>query len=387
MKRLKILLLSMLLLVPAAQAQQLQLRLDSTAYAAVLTCGPGNDFYTTFGHSAIRICDSASGLDVVYNYGTFDFNTSNFYWKFACGNLKYCLSRTSFSHFMEEYIYEGRAVCQQRLRLSNQELNNLFVALETNYLPQFRFYTYDFLRDNCATRVRDMVNNSLAHRQLFVPCEVADAKSYRDLLRDATGRNLMWWQVGIDMLLGMRCDTKCNNLQYMFSPIEMMRQLDSTHVVGTNECLAEPVEQLLEESRPPLSPSVSPLWVFWALLAAVVALTILARVYRFGITWFDVILFSVVFLASALMLFLWLASSHYCTKINFNVLWASPLFLYFAIRPNRSPKWLIVAQIVLLFIAILMTIIAWPQQLPTVVIPISLILIVRLADKLINRNI
>lgn len=386
MKRLLLLTFSLLLL-SSAHAQQLELRLDSTAYAAVLTCGPGDDFYTTFGHSAIRICDSASGLDIVYNYGTFDFNTSNFYWKFACGNLQYCLSRTSFSHFMQEYIYEGRAVCQQRLKLSNQELNNLFVALENNYLPQFRYYTYDFFRDNCATRVRDMVNYSLAHRQLFVPCEVPDAKSYRDLLRDATGRNLMWWQVGIDMLLGVRCDTKCNNMQYMFSPIEMMVQLDSTHVVGTNEPLAEPVEQLLAENRSQLSPSVSPLLVFWTLLLVVVALTVLSRVYRFRITWFDIILFSVVFLASALMLFLWIVSSHYCTKINFNVLWASPLFLYFAIRPSRSPKWLIVAQIVLLFVAIVMSIVAWPQQLPSVVIPISLILIVRLADKLINLNI
>ena len=160
MKRLLLLTFSLLLL-SSAHAQQLELRLDSTAYAAVLTCGPGDDFYTTFGHSAIRICDSASGLDIVYNYGTFDFNTSNFYWKFACGNLQYCLSRTSFSHFMQEYIHEGRAVCQQRLKLSNQELNNLFVALENNYLPQFRYYTYDFFRDNCATRVRDMVNYSL----------------------------------------------------------------------------------------------------------------------------------------------------------------------------------------------------------------------------------
>ena len=69
----------------SAKAQELPL--SPTATASVITCGPGNDFYTTFGHSALRITDTARGLDLIYNYGTFDFDTPHFYWKFAKGQL------------------------------------------------------------------------------------------------------------------------------------------------------------------------------------------------------------------------------------------------------------------------------------------------------------
>ena len=135
-----------------------QMPLSETATASVLTCGPGDDFYTTFGHSAIRICDTAQGLDLVYNYGTFDFNTPHFYWKFMRGQLNYMLGRSSFEAFMEEYIYYGRAVWEQRLNFTPREVNNLYLLLEQNYLPEYRHYRYDFFRDNCATRVRDMVD-------------------------------------------------------------------------------------------------------------------------------------------------------------------------------------------------------------------------------------
>ena len=142
-----------LLLFPLlAGAQEASMpRLSDSAYASLITCGPGDEFYTTFGHSAIRINDSVNNIDVVYNYGTFDFDTPHFYWKFARGRLNYCLSRSSFDNFMFEYSMEGRAVWEQRLRLTSQELNNLFIALETNYMPQYRYYLYDFFRDNCAT--------------------------------------------------------------------------------------------------------------------------------------------------------------------------------------------------------------------------------------------
>ena len=107
-----------------------QMPLSETATASVITCGPGDDFYTTFGHSALRITDSAQGIDVVYNYGTFDFDTPHFYWKFMRGKLDYCLSRTSFGNFMVEYVSEGREVREQRLNFSQQEVNNLYLLLE-----------------------------------------------------------------------------------------------------------------------------------------------------------------------------------------------------------------------------------------------------------------
>lgn len=373
-------LITALLFAHGLSAQQLQVTLGDSAFASVITCGPGNDFYTTFGHSALRICDSSLNLDVVYNYGVFDFNTPHFYWKFTCGNLNYCLARTSFANFMWEYAYEGRAVWEQRLRLTTQELNNLMVMLETNYLPQYRYYRYDLLRDNCATRVRDMVNGCLSHRTIFTPHQVPDACSYRDLLHQAMTPNLLWWQLGVDMLLGQRCDRPCDNMEYMFSPLEMKAQLDTTCIVGTQTRLAAPATQLLAETRTPLSRSVSPTLCLWLIAAAVVLLSWVGMRKGWRLTWFDIVLFVAAALASALMIFLWGASSHYCTKLNWNVLWASPLFLWFAIRPNSSPRWLLLTQSVLLFFVFVVSLfgIEFPQYFAPAVAPIALVLLTRL---------
>ena len=122
-----------------AQVVETPPHLSDSAFASILTCGPGEEFYTAFGHSALRICDSTQAIDLVYNYGTFDFNTPHFYWTFARGDLNYCLSRSHFAAFLYEYAYEGRSVWEQQLRLTPQEVNNLFIMMENNYLPEYRY--------------------------------------------------------------------------------------------------------------------------------------------------------------------------------------------------------------------------------------------------------
>ena len=357
-------------------------RLSDSAFASILTCGPGEEFYTAFGHSAIRICDSTQALDLVYNYGTFDFNTPHFYWTFARGNLNYCLSRGLFIAFLYEYGYEGRSVWEQQLRLTPQEVNNLFILLENNYLPEYRYYQYDFFRDNCATRVRDMVAASLCHRTLS-PETVTDTNlSYRNLLYRSTEKNLLWWRLTVDMALGLPCDHRCSNYEYMFSPVAMMQQFDTLCVSDTHQPLAMPARLILEENRPQPSRSVSPTLLFWVVFFAILCLTLIGWKRGWKLKWLDIPLFLIPFLGSLLVIFLWFFSSHYCTKVNFNILWASPLFLYFAVRLSRSRPWVICIQLLMFFAAMIMTIAPLPQQLNAAFLPISLILIIRLISQL-----
>lgn len=386
MKKSIILLLAILLATPILRAQASNnIRLSDSAYASILTCDEGDEFYTSFGHSAIRVCDPALNIDVVYNYGTFNFDIPHFYWTFARGRLNYCLSRSDYNYFAFEYGYEGRAVWEQRLRLSPQEVNNLFVALETNYLPEYRYYLYDFFRDNCATRVRDMVAGALCHRTLS-PETVTDTNlSYRNLLYRSTEDCLLWWRLGVDIVLGQRCDHRCTNYEYMFSPIEMMHQFDTLTVSDTHEPLAEPAVQILAPTRTPTPRSVSPTLVFWVLFMAVLCLTIIGWNKDWRLKWLDIVLFVLPFLVSLLVLFLWFGTSHYCTKFNLNILWASPLFIYFAICLRRSNRWVICLQILMLLAAAVMTLAPLPQQLNAAVLPISLILILRLIANLRHR--
>lgn len=374
-------LLSVLFAAPQTQAQ-----LSEHAFASVLTCGAGNEFYSTFGHSAIRICDTSLNIDYVYNYGTFDFDTPHFYLRFAQGRLDYCLGRSNFPHFLFSYAYEGRSVWEQRLRLSHQEVCNLFVLLETNYQPEYRYYRYDFFRDNCATRVRDMVNGCLTHRTLFVEQPSGNGLSYRQIIYPATEENLLWWRLGVDLCLGQRCDHHCSNLEAMFSPFEIMTQLDTTRVSDTGLPLAEPAVKILQETREPLSRSISPTLCFWVFFILVFTLTLASWHKGWRMGWMDVVIFAATSIVSLLLLALWFFSMHYCTKLNWNILWASPLFIYFAIRLRRSRPWLICFQGALLLLVMLGCIISWPQGFNAAVFPIALTLLVRLIANLRHRT-
>ena len=131
-------------------------QLSPSAQVSIITCAPGDELYSIFGHSAIRVNDSINQIDLVFNYGTFDFDTPNFYLKFMRGKLNYMLSMAPYDRFLFEYVYYKRSVWEQVLDLSEVEKNNLFQALIINAEPEHRNYHYHFFFDNCATRIRDM---------------------------------------------------------------------------------------------------------------------------------------------------------------------------------------------------------------------------------------
>ncbi len=312
--------------------------LSDSATAYVLTCGPGNDFYTTFGHSAIRICDPTRGIDQVYNYGTFDFNTPHFYWKFMRGRLDYQLGRTTFEHFMAEYAAEGRSVSQQRLCMDAREVANLYILLEQNYLPEYRCYRYDFFRDNCATRVRDMVALAMGKQDTVLGSDwQASPRSYRRLVSDNLKGTLEWWRLGIDMLFGLPADHRATDMERMFLPFELRDIYAATLWRGDcgNANMVTPSEQLLPEQREPLGASFPPVVVFALLLVLVVVMTWKGW-WR---PWMDRVLFVLAGVVGLFLIFMWVGTDHYCTQWNLNILWANPLLILVAIRLERSPRW------------------------------------------------
>ena len=135
--------------------------LSSKAEISVITCDPGSELYSSFGHSAFRVVDRITGIDQVYNYGTFNFKTNNFYIKFVRGKLLYDLSSYPFHYFLRDYVKENRTVIEQVLELEPSSKQSFFDFLQNNAKPENKSYLYDFFFDNCATKLPEVSDKVL----------------------------------------------------------------------------------------------------------------------------------------------------------------------------------------------------------------------------------
>jgi hypothetical protein len=140
-------------------------KLSEKAEVSVFTCGRGEQLYSTFGHTALRIKDEANQLDVVFNYGTFDFRTENFYLKFVKGDLQYFMSVTSVEEFIYEYQTDGREVIEQTLDLPLAGKQKLLDELSANLYSSERYYTYKFIDRNCTTMVNEKIGNYIGGKK------------------------------------------------------------------------------------------------------------------------------------------------------------------------------------------------------------------------------
>lgn len=346
-------------------------QLSEQAKASLITCGAGDDLYSVFGHSALRISDPDNNLDVVFNYGTFDFNTPHFYLKFAQGKLDYVLSTSTFSYFLREYEYEGRYVFEQDLNLPKEDLDALFQALLENYMPGNREYRYDFFYDNCSTRIRDLIKKILGGR-LDYRLEDVDSTSmrFRDWI-DLYTFNVPWGDFGIDLALGLPTDKKVNGFHEMFLPERMKEAFDRALLDGA---------PLVSESRMILDFPIrdtyfqwfTPIQLAWALLVIVL---LLMWIKRYPV-WLDTLFFAVFGLVGIALLLLWFATDHTATAYNLNLLWAMPTYLVILFSKSKI-FWLARLHLVLLLFLIL----GWfflPQALHPAVFPILMLLVVRI---------
>jgi hypothetical protein len=130
MKKTALLAALVLLLLPLRTTAQ---PADS-ADVYLLTCAPGSESYSIYGHTALRIAFRGTSFDRVYNWGIFDFSTPNFVYRFAKGRLDYMLGTYSYGNFLQEYLAEGRAVWSQKVNLTTAEKERLFALINTGMI-------------------------------------------------------------------------------------------------------------------------------------------------------------------------------------------------------------------------------------------------------------
>ena len=328
-----VLLLLCLCAVATGHAQPPVTTLSPQATVSVLTCAPGTELYSIFGHSALRIQDPASQLDWVWNYGVFEFDTPNFILKFARGKLKYYVLSYSYRNFYAEYSHEHRAIEEQVLRLTDAQKKRIFEALLVNELPDNRYYQYDFFFDNCSTRERDVVANALGADLRWNPRNPNDYGSYRDLI-DPYCRNDVWADFGIDLLLGLPTDKTADERGATFLPDELLRAFAAAQVRidGQWQPLVQQQQTLLDIPRAPVTSfQYSPHIVGWAIFVIAALVTFWGYRTRRAGRGFDALLFLVLGLLGCLMLLFWIGTDHKATYQNLNMLWAMPTHLVFGI--------------------------------------------------------
>lgn len=306
--------------------------LSPAAKFSVLTCSPGTELYSVFGHSALRIQDSTSRLDWVWNYGVFEFDTPNFLMKFARGKLLYYVLSYSYRHFQAEYTAERRSITEQTLNLSEGQKKAIFDALLVNELPDNKYYKYDFFYDNCATRERDIIAKALGPDLRWHPKEGDDYGTYRELI-DGYLRNEVWADFGIDLALGRPTDKTADQQGSMFLPDYLLQALSTAEVKidGQWKPLVASQQVLLEMPKNEVTAfQYGPHLLGWIIFALTAAVTFLGFRGRKPYRGFDFLLFFILGLLGVLLLLFWIGTDHQATYWNLNMLWASPLHLIYA---------------------------------------------------------
>ncbi|MEQ9374508.1 MAG: DUF4105 domain-containing protein [Imperialibacter sp.] len=353
---------------------------DSTT-VSVMTMGPSQvELYTAFGHSAFRVLDHKTGIDLVFNYGIFSFNQPNFYLNFARGKLLYKLGVNRYEDFKEAYIEENRSIVEQNLNLTVSEKHQLYAFLVENNKPENRDYYYNYIYDNCATKIRDVLETVFKDRITFDYSYVTEDLTFRQLMDMNLGQQ-PWGDLGIDICLGTGIDKVATGYQYMYLPeyiqkafagATLQRSNGKVPLVNATEVVFMPTEE--GESQASL---VTPTIVFVLVFMLVGFST--QQEWKAGKRrkWLDFTLFFVVGVVGILLLFLWFATDH-ISQYNFNLLWAFPLhaFVAFYAFKNSPPNWL---STYLLSAAVLLAlvIVSWsflPQMLHLALVPIMLTL-------------
>jgi hypothetical protein len=346
---------------------------------SLLTCAPGTELYSTFGHTAIRVQDVQSGLDDVYNYGTFEFD-EDFYAKFVRGKLLYALAVQSFDDFLYQYQVESRSVISQELALTCPQKQGLLAQLRTNALPQNRSYRYDFLFDNCTTRARDMIDTGAGAKVVLGNILKPEPYTFRNHIDVYLHRaNQDWSKLGIDLLLGAKMDRPATNREAMFLPDNLMLAFDRSTIDGRPLVAAK--QTILElPSLNSESLLITPVIAFGLLLLLAVAVTFFKQRWAqtaAGIL--DFVLFFSLGLVGMLLLFMWFGTDHALCANNYNLLWALPTNLVAAFVVHKRLAW-VSAYFKLVFWLTVLLLITWkflPQQMNDGFLPLVIAIAVR----------
>jgi Domain of unknown function (DUF4105) len=313
---------------------------DTTVRIYLLTMGPGDEVWEKFGHNAIWVHDPARGADPAYNYGMFDFQQENFVLNFARGRMLYWMEGFDAFVTLDHYRMLNRSVWAQELNLTPAQARAVRDYLEWNQRPENRFYRYDYYRDNCSTRVRDVLDRVLGGALKAATVNAPSGVTYRWHTRRlvADGAASVPMYTAINAGLGPAADRPASKWDEMFLPMRLrdeVRTLRIRDAAGNLVPLVVREQTVFTANRPP-ERSGPPSWLFGYLLAGLAfggAIVLLAGAARrsgaaragFSVLTAAWLLFAGI--GGVILLGLWSVTDHAIAYRNLNLFQLSPLAL------------------------------------------------------------
>ena len=336
------------------------INLSSESQISVLTCGPGNQVYSLYGHSAIRIKDSSIKLDIVFNYGVFSFNSGNFVYRFAKGQTDYMLAPEQYSDFYRSYLSERRSITEQVLNLTQNEKQKVWDFLVNNARPENRVYRYNFFMDNCSSRIRDVFQNQIDGKLIFNERN-GEGKTFRQHATDCQ-KQIPWLDFSIQLVLGSPSDKIASVYNEMFLPEFLHKHFAEAKILKDgNEYLLVKKQNILIKEEPhdivffwKYSPEIF-FFIFLMVILWISYCEYKLKKIKYGI---DYSLFIITGFIGFGILWFVVFSEHPALRPNYNLLWAFPPNLIFILiwtikkwRPTLKWYWpLLSVELILFFI-------------------------------------
>jgi len=351
-----------LFLLPRAHAQ-LPDSLSPRTRISVLTVNPGTAVHSLWGHTALRVMDPDTGIDAVFNWGTFDPSRPWFIPRFAYGDMQYTLSVEPLSRFVMGAQAEERGIVEQELRLDQNKKQAIWELLLENMQPENRAYAYDFVRDNCSTRILDLLLAVDAVQRI----PAGDEITYRSMVGTYL-HGEAWLGLGIDLVFGSPMDRIVSAKDRAFLPLALEDLLDEA-TTPEGESLIRQTRTLLDLAWEPVEPAFTRSeWLFWAISILIVLHTL--RVGG-GPSALDRFLLGALGSAGLFLLLMWVGTQHWVTAWNADLLWAVPTHLIAALWWERLPglQMYLRASAIVAGVALLLQL-AFFDAMPSAVIPL-----------------
>lgn len=207
--------------------------LSNSAALSLITCGVGDELPTAFGHSGLRVLDSVYQIDVIFNYGSYNYTPSQFYYHFIKGDPTFYVTIEPTQQFLSKYNDENRIVQQNTLLLDSVQRHSIFNFLMWNADEANYAYQYDLLYNNCATKLRDV----LVEHNVPVACNTKDKHTFRGLLNEKLETH-PWSMLGLYIILGSNTDKDITGYEMLFMPDRLQQAMLQLNILSNTTTLA-----------------------------------------------------------------------------------------------------------------------------------------------------